>query len=77
VGKVNHPRVPPPPPTLRCSEVAKLLHVSPKTVTRWARAGLLPPIMRTLGGHRRWDEAEIHRRLAELTYVPTREEATR
>lgn len=41
------------------AEVAALLGVGPKTVTRWARAGKLTPI-RTLGGHRRYLEAEIN-----------------
>jgi excisionase family DNA binding protein len=40
------------------SEVAELLHVSPKTVARWAKEGKLP-CMRTLGGHRRYPEREI------------------
>ena len=34
-------------------EVARLLQVSPKTVSRWADRGLLPCIV-TLGGHRRF-----------------------
>lgn len=40
------------------SEVAKLFRVDPKTVTRWAKAGKLSAI-RTLGGHRRYSEAEV------------------
>ena len=40
------------------SEVATLFRVDPKTVTRWARAGKLTSI-RTLGGHRRYREAEV------------------
>jgi excisionase family DNA binding protein len=36
------------------SEVAKLLGVSPNTVTRWAREGRLPCQV-TLGGHHRFD----------------------
>ena len=35
------------------AEVARMFRVSPKTVTRWARAGKLTA-MRTLGGHRRF-----------------------
>ena len=35
------------------AEVAKMFHVDPKTVTRWAQAGKLT-YMRTLGGHRRY-----------------------
>jgi excisionase family DNA binding protein len=40
-------------------EVARLLHVDPKTVTRWADAGKLG-VIRTPGGHRRFDRAEVH-----------------
>jgi excisionase family DNA binding protein len=38
---------------LRTGDVADMLHISPKTVTRWARDGRLPH-SRTLGGHRRF-----------------------
>lgn len=41
------------------AEVAALFRVDPKTVTRWAKAGKLSSI-RTLGGHRRYREAEVH-----------------
>ena len=40
------------------AEVAAMFRVDPKTVTRWAKAGKLTSI-RTLGGHRRYDEAEV------------------
>jgi excisionase family DNA binding protein len=40
------------------SEVAALFRVDPKTVTRWAKAGKIGSI-RTLGGHRRFREAEV------------------
>lgn len=39
-------------------EVADLFHVSTKTVVRWTASGLLP-CMTTLGGHRRFDRAEV------------------
>ncbi|WP_427385639.1 BldC family transcriptional regulator [Janibacter sp. G56] len=39
-------------------EVAALFRVDPKTVTRWAQSGKLSSI-RTLGGHRRYPEAEV------------------
>lgn len=42
------------------SDVARMLHVSPKTVSRWAKEGRLPCI-RTLGGHRRYPKSEIER----------------
>ena len=51
------------PSYLHTAEVADLLHVSPKTVSRWAKEGKLP-FLKTLGGHRRYPEAEI-RDLAE------------
>jgi excisionase family DNA binding protein len=44
------------------AEVAALFRVDPKTVTRWAKAGKLSSI-RTLGGHRRYWEAEVRRLL--------------
>ncbi|MDQ2874690.1 MAG: BldC family transcriptional regulator [Actinomycetota bacterium] len=40
------------------AEVAALLRVDPKTVTRWARAGKLASL-RTPGGHRRYSENEV------------------
>ena len=40
------------------AEVAALFRVDPKTVTRWAKAGKISAI-RTLGGHRRYREAEV------------------
>lgn len=40
------------------AEVASLFRVDPKTVTRWAKAGRISSI-RTLGGHRRYWEAEV------------------
>ena len=40
------------------AEVAAMLRVDPKTVTRWARAGKITAI-RTLGGHRRYRASEV------------------
>jgi excisionase family DNA binding protein len=45
------------------AEVASLFRVDPKTVTRWAKSGKLTSI-RTLGGHRRYREAEVRALLA-------------
>jgi excisionase family DNA binding protein len=45
------------------AEVAALLRVDPKTVTRWAEQGKFGSI-RTLGGHRRYSEAEVRAFLA-------------
>jgi excisionase family DNA binding protein len=50
---------------LQTAAVADLLHVSPKTVSRWARDGKLP-FLRTLGGHRRYPEAAIRKLAAAL-----------
>jgi excisionase family DNA binding protein len=58
------------PSYLRTAEVADILYVSPKTVSRWATEGRLP-FVRTLGGHRRYPEAEIRELAKEL-----RQEAT-
>lgn len=45
------------------AEVADMFRVDPKTVTRWAKAGKLSSI-RTVGGHRRYSEAEVKALLA-------------
>ncbi len=45
------------------AEVASLFRVSPKTVTRWARAGKLTA-RKTLGGHRRFRAGEVRTALA-------------
>lgn len=50
---------------LTVGEVARLLHVSPKTISRWAALDLMPCLV-TLGGHRRFhreDVAAIVRRM--------------
>lgn len=60
------PLSPAPEALLTPAEVAALFRVDPKTVTRWAKAGKLTSI-RTLGGHRRYREAEVR---AVLTGVP-------
>ena len=46
------------PEYLRAQEVARLLHVSPKTVARWADNGWLPCQV-TLGGHRRFRRSDV------------------
>ena len=43
---------------LLAAEVGRLLRVSPKTVSRWAKEGKLP-YSRTLGGHRRFPAGPI------------------
>lgn len=55
--------MPTPPPTedrlMTPGEVAALFRVDPKTVTRWATAGLLGSI-RTPGGHRRFWASDVY-----------------
>ena len=50
--------LPDPERLLTPAEVAAIFRVDPKTVTRWARDGRLSAV-RTLGGHRRYREAEV------------------
>jgi excisionase family DNA binding protein len=54
---------------LRASEAAARLHVSPKTVARWAKEGRLEH-RRTLGGHRRFDPELLDALVDALTYRP-------
>jgi excisionase family DNA binding protein len=46
-------------------EAARLLHVSPKTLNRWANEGRIPCIV-TLGGHRRFERADVAAASAEM-----------
>ena len=50
---------------LQPAQVAAILQVSPKTISRWAQQGLLP-CQRTLGGHRRYPEPAIRELAASL-----------
>jgi excisionase family DNA binding protein len=56
---------PAPNSLLTPAEVAAAFRVDPKTVTRWAKAGKLRSI-RTLGGHRRYLEAEVRAVLSQV-----------
>jgi excisionase family DNA binding protein len=58
------------PSFLRPAEVADLLSVSPKTVSRWAKEGKLP-FLKTLGGHRRYPAAAIQELVDVLQQEPT------
>jgi excisionase family DNA binding protein len=58
------------PRYLHTAEVADILQVSPKTVSRWAKEGKLP-FLKTLGGHRRYPAAEIRQLADELQVQPT------
>ena len=66
----GHPGRTPQPVYLRTAEVADLMHVSPKTVSRWAQEGKLP-FMRTLGGHRRYPDREVRALVDTLRMEPT------
>jgi excisionase family DNA binding protein len=72
-------RTPDAEPLLTPAEVATMFRVDPKTVTRWAKAGKLTSI-RTLGGHRRYREAEVRALLQGIpqqrTEADARTEAT-
>ena len=48
------------------AEVAELFKVSPLSVTRWANQGRIGSV-RTLGGHTRYQEAEVLRLLTRTT----------
>lgn len=48
------------------SEVSALFRVSPKTVTRWAKAGKITSI-RTLGGHRRFRASEVKKAIEAMS----------
>ena len=43
---------------IRTAQAARILRVSPKTVSRWAKEVRIPHVM-TLGGHRRFPAAAI------------------
>ena len=58
------------PTYLRTAQVADILHVSPKTVSRWAQEGKLP-FLKTLGGHRRYPETKIRELANDLREEPT------
>jgi excisionase family DNA binding protein len=47
-------------------EAARILHVSPKTINRWANEGLLPCIV-TLGGHRRFRRQDVDAEVSEMS----------
>ena len=51
-------------------EVARMLHVSPKTVSRWASSDLLPCLV-TLGGHRRFRLKDVEEVAARMSGRPS------
>lgn len=52
-------------------DAARILDVTPSTIKRWADAGLIP-FTRTVGGHFRFDRAELEAIKAANTH-PTKE----
>ena len=44
---------------MRTAEVARVLRVSTKTVSRWAKEGKIPHVV-TLGGHRRFPASVVY-----------------
>jgi len=56
------------------SGVARLLGVSPNTVTRWAREGRLPSQL-TLGGHHRFERSVIENLRVEMRRAGPAEDA--
>ena len=56
-------------PLLRPRQVAELLGVDVKTVTRWARSGKLEAL-RTLGGHRRFRASVVRALLTPKRELP-------
>ena len=57
------------------TEVAELFHVDPSTITRWAEAGKLP-VVKTLGGHRRYAAEVVLELIQHLKQEETRMEKT-
>ena len=53
---------------IRTAEAARILRVSPKTVSRWAKEGKIPHVM-TLGGHRRFPSTAIQELARRLEIV--------
>jgi excisionase family DNA binding protein len=57
------------------AEVATLFRVDAKTVTRWAKAGKIASI-RTLGGHRRYNKADVMALLGKASRQPATAHST-
>lgn len=54
-------------------ELARELGISPRTVARYVREGLLKPTETTLGGHYRWDVDQVREQIRELRSGPDSE----
>lgn len=51
---------------VRTADAARVLGIDPSTLTRWARGGLVTPVLITVGGQRRWDVDDLRAQLARL-----------
>jgi DNA-binding transcriptional MerR regulator len=58
------------PVYVRAGDVARLFHVSPKTVARWSNQGRLPHSV-TLGGHRRYPLNEMRELAGRMQAAPS------
>jgi DNA-binding transcriptional MerR regulator len=52
-------------PLVRTAEAARALSIDPSTLSRWAKAGIVKPAIRTAGGQARWDLDELRRQVDE------------
>lgn len=53
------------PRNLRTADAARELDISPSTLARWAREGIVKPAHRTAGGQARWDLDDLQRQVNE------------
>ena len=51
------------------ADVRKSFGIAPSTVRLWDSMGILVPVQRTKGGHRRYRESDLRSLLAELEAV--------
>lgn len=51
------------------ADVRKSFGIAPSTVRLWDAMGILVPVQRTKGGHRRYRESDLRSLLAELEAV--------
>lgn len=49
------------------ADLGRIFRVSDETIRRWTREGLITSQSRTLGGHRRYSEAEVERLKSKFT----------
>ena len=54
------------PRLLPTGEAARAVGVSPRTLQRWVREGLVKPTQLTAGGHHRWDVEDLRAQIRAL-----------